>query len=257
MKILTTLSFLFSMAFSNSLAQPNTINMKGKTYYLSFNDEFSTEKPDTTKWNYRTDSKHWSTQLPANVKLENGYLKLKLKKETIGNKNYTGAGLISKDSLGAGYYETTMQIPKGAGWHTSFWLMKHDGSGGTGPGKTNLEIDIVESDSKVKLGHHTNLHKWYGEHKDFGYKYIQSADLSQSPQVAGCLITKDSLFYFYNGLEVDKRSLSNLKFGKMHIWLTSIASHLGGTESVDDNLLPSEAIFDYVRYYSESKKEKK
>ena len=35
----------------------------------------------------------------------------------------------------------------------------------------------------------------------------------------------------------------------VNIKMTSIASWLGGTKSVDDTKLPSTAIFDYVKYY--------
>jgi beta-glucanase (GH16 family) len=230
-------------------AQEKTKMLKGEKYVLTFQDEFSDKKLNLNTWNYRTDSKHWSTQLPENVALADGLLHLKLTKDSAKGKAYTGAGIISKDTFGFGYYEAAMQTPKGAGWHSSFWLMFHDGSGGTGPTKTPIEIDIVENDSKVNLGYRTDLHLWRGRHKDFGGKYVPSENLNKSLQKVACLYRPDSVFYFFNGQEVDKRSLKDLPTGKLHIWLTCIASFLGGTEKVDDTALPSELIFDYVRYY--------
>ena len=92
-------------------------------YRLAWQDEFDGTVLDAAKWDYRTDSKHWSTQLPANVTLSSGTLRLNLKKENAGGMAYTGAGVISKTARRYGYYEARMQTPPGAGWHSSFWMM--------------------------------------------------------------------------------------------------------------------------------------
>jgi beta-glucanase (GH16 family) len=73
-------------------------------FQLAWADEFNGGALDTSKWNYRTDSKHWSTQLPANVRVDNGSAVLLLKKEKSGDKEYTGAGVISKRAFRFGYY---------------------------------------------------------------------------------------------------------------------------------------------------------
>ena len=52
-------------------------------------DEFNGGALDQSTWDYRTDSKHWSTQLPANVSVHDGCLWLTLKKEKAGGKSYT------------------------------------------------------------------------------------------------------------------------------------------------------------------------
>ena len=62
--------------------------------------------------------------------------------------DYTAGGLISKPAFGHGYYEARLKMPKGRGWHTSFWMMQN------GP-KTGLddrfqEIDVCEQDSRYQ-----------------------------------------------------------------------------------------------------------
>ena len=89
-------------------------------YRLAWQDEFDGTMLDGAKWDYRTDSKHWSTQLAANVTLSSGTLRLNLKKENACGMAYTGAGAISKTARRYGYYETRMKTPPGAGWHSSF-----------------------------------------------------------------------------------------------------------------------------------------
>ncbi len=100
-------------------------------YALAWSEEFDGTTLDATKWVCRTDSKNLSTQKPDNVVVKDGLLRLILKKEEAGGKNYTGGGIISLPAFKHGYYEARIKMPAGDGWHNSFWLMKHDGSGTT------------------------------------------------------------------------------------------------------------------------------
>lgn len=241
------LTFIFMQA---SMAQTRTYTSpEGIVYKLAFKDEFNGKKIKRKKWVYRTDSKLWSTQLPANVTSGNGYLYLNVKKEKANGKDYTGAGLISRKAYGYGYYEARFKIPPGAGWHTSFWLMYHDGTGGTGPSKTVLEYDICENDSKNKDGYSMTLHKWKGQHQTYGSKYLKTPDLSAGFHTWGCEILPGKVHYYFDGEVVQTINTSELPFEEVHIWLTSIAASLGNTKAVDDSRLPSAAVFDYVRFY--------
>src|SRR4051812_7064185 len=74
------------------------------SYTLAWSDEFD-RSLDLAQWDFRTDSKHWSTQLPANVSVHDGVLWLALRKEKAGDKEFTGAGVISKRAFHYGYYE--------------------------------------------------------------------------------------------------------------------------------------------------------
>ena len=56
-------------------------------YQLTWSDEFNESKLDTNKWDYRTDSKMWSSQLPANVSVRDGKIFLAVKKEDASNSN--------------------------------------------------------------------------------------------------------------------------------------------------------------------------
>jgi beta-glucanase (GH16 family) len=48
-----------------------------------------------------------------------------LKKEDRGKLHYTAGGVISKKTFKYGYYEARFRVPPGAGWHTSFWMMRN------------------------------------------------------------------------------------------------------------------------------------
>jgi hypothetical protein len=224
-------------------------------YRLAWSDEFDSPVFDTSKWDYRTDSKHWSTQLPANLTVSNGILNLNLKKETANGMSYTGAGAISKAAFRFGYYEARMRTPPARGWHTSFWMMKHDGSGGTGAGATALELDCIENDSIKPWSYGVNTHRWNPTpHVTYGGKTINAPtngpSLTDDFHIYGCEYTPAAIKYFFDGALVQTVDATTLPQGDLNIWLTSIASYLGSTTNVDDSQLPAVAQFDYARFFT-------
>jgi beta-glucanase (GH16 family) len=221
-------------------------------YRLVWADEFDGKSLDTAKWNYRTDSKHWSTQKPENIAVANGNLALLLKKEKAGDKEYTGAGVISKPAFRFGYYESRFRIDAGKGWHSSFWMMGHDGSGGTGTTKTVLELDVIENDSINLNSYGVNLHKWQGQHVSYGHKNVATSSLAEY-HVFGCLYTPEKVTYYLDGQPVQTVDVAALPHGDLHIWLTSIASYLGKTDAVDESRLPGRVLYDYVRFYEKGR----
>lgn len=218
-------------------------------YKLAWSDEFDGSVLDTNKWVYRTDSKMWSTQKPENVTVSGGKLQLNLKKEKAGDKEYTGAGVISRQKFKYGYYESRFRVPPGKGWHTSFWMMNHNASGGTNPEKTFQEIDVCENDSVKLESYGVNVHKWIPPHKAFGGKGVKTPDLSADLHVWGCEFTEKEIKFFFDGKMVQTVDATQIQHGEQSIWLTSIASSLGRTDKVDDSKLPAVAEYDYVRFY--------
>ncbi|MPZ19441.1 MAG: family 16 glycosylhydrolase [Luteitalea sp.] len=244
-RLIPTVIVLLSVA-SSAPAESGETPLAG--YVLVWSDEFEGASLDTAHWNYRTDSKHWSAQAPQNVSVENGDLLLTLRKQKREAKKYTGAGVISKRLFGYGYYEARFRIAAGKGWHSSFWMMKHDGSGGTGTNAADLELDVIENDSINLNRYGVNTHRWKGEHASFGHKNVQTPPLSDF-HVYGCEYTPSEVRYFFDGKLVQSLDISGQPQGDLHIWLTSIASHLGNTDRVDDSRLPGHVYFDYVRFY--------
>ncbi len=155
--------------------QPVVPEIAAAGYQLAFSDEFNGSQLDSGKWAYRTDSKMLSTQLPANVSVSDGVLHLALRKESARGKDHTGGGVISHDAFRYGYYEARFRVPAGAGWHTSFWLQKQDGSGSTGTKVAAQEIDICEQTSP-KPEYSAGVIDWarpdHPKGLDFGRKYI-------------------------------------------------------------------------------------
>jgi len=216
---------------------------------MVFQDNFDGEKLNLNKWDYRTDSKHWSKQLPENVSVKDGLLYLAVKKQKADTMNYTGSGIISKKAFRYGYYESRFKIPTGKGWHTSFWMMFHDGSGSTLTKGACQELDVCENDSKQPFGFSNNVHDWNGKHTAVGAKEIETPDLSKDFHVWGCDFSATEVKFYFEGKLVRTVDVRNQELKDVHIWLTTIATWLGKTDAVDETKLPSAAVFDYVRFY--------
>jgi hypothetical protein len=249
-RIFSTIFFILISTFINNLVAQTIITRPViGDCELIFEDNFDSTALNVNKWTYRTDSKHWSTQLPANVTVQDGFLYLNVKKQTVGTMKYTGAGVISKAGFRYGYYESRFKIPVGMGWHTSFWMMGHNGSGGTATTSAYQEIDVCENDSRSQTVYSTNLHNWLGTHTYSGAKQVTTPSLSDDFHVFGCEFTPSVINFYFEGKLVRTVDASKQKHNDSNIWLTTIASYLGSTDSVADSKLPSAAIFDYVRYY--------
>lgn len=219
-------------------------------YRLAWHDEFDGEKLNDIEWACRTDSKMWSTQRPENISIKDGKLVLHVKKEQAAGKQYTGAGVISRRTFMYGYYEARMKVPRGAGWHTAFWMMRHDRSGAANTTAAAQELDVFENDSVDLTRYVVKVHHWNPPpHQPMGEKTIRGPDFAADFHVLGCEFTPDKVKYYCDGNIVQTVNVSQLGHGYQNIWLTTIASSLGETQAVDDGKLPSTAEYDYVRFF--------
>ena len=231
--------------------EPTPMLPVGSGYQLAWHDEFDGDHLDTERWTYRIDTRFWSVQLARNVSVADGCLRLALRKEKQGEFDYTAGGVISREAFQYGYYEARFRCPPGGGWHTSFWMMRHNWR------KTAdvaaQEIDVCEQDSVNRTSYSVNLHRWKPEpHVSHGHKRIMTPDLSTEFHVWGCEFTPQRIDYYFDGRLVQSLDATIIPHGPQNIWLTSVAAPLGGTKSVDDSKLPAVAEFDYVRYFTKT-----
>lgn len=233
-------------------ASPVVPEIAAAGYRLVFSDEFNGPALDLQKWHDRTDSKALSTQLAANVSVSGGELHLALKKEPARGKNYTGGGVISNQSFAYGYFEARFKVPRGAGWHTSFWTMRQMGGGNTTlPKLADQEIDICEQDSVKLRGYSAGVIDWSSptkKGKNFGRKYIKTPDLAADFHVWSCEFTPTAVKFYFDGKLTHQTDATKFPHGEQNIWLTSIGLK-AGEKLVDDSQLPATADYDYVRFY--------
>lgn len=217
-------------------------------YTLAFDDEFNGTAVDQSVWNYRTDEKALSAQLPENVSEGGGVLTINLRKQSYDGYAYTGGGVVTKQSFRYGYYETRAKTPVGAGWHTSFWAQVGDGSTTFDPAR-RTEVDQFEIDSGNPSAISQGVRMWHadGSVSDIGRKTASPGfDTSAGWHTYGFDWNEDEVRFYVDGTLTDTvyypPTADTHDF--LNIWLTSIAY-----QNVDDSKLPATAQFDYVRYY--------
>jgi beta-glucanase (GH16 family) len=217
-------------------------------YAFEWGDEFDGAKLDEARWGYRTGERFQSTQRKENVAVKDGTLVLTGLKESVGKTAYTCGGVISKRLFRYGYYEARFKVPAGAGWHTSFWVMRNWAKAADGP---NLEIDICENESSRPNSYGVNTHQWIpGPHKGAGHKVVKTPSLADDFHVWGCEFTAEDIRFFFDGQVVQQLDAKTSQHGDMQVWLTMIAApSLGGVKAVDDARLPAVATYDYVRVF--------
>ena len=238
-------------------------------YTLNWSDEFNGTSLDTSAWYYRGDAKHKSVQLESNVSVDGGHLVLNLQPEpggiTVDGATYyaSGAGVISKQSFGYGYYETRGILGDGVnddgdsatdeGWHHAFWAMNAEQSPTrpgvvetTFPDSHRTEIDGFENPIGDPSSFTQHVISW-----DKGGVYPSPSPPPTGYNVGGWnthgfLFTETGVDFYVNDIYQHSANYpaSTYTHDFLHLWLTAISTN--SMPSVEQ----SEARYDYFRYYA-------
>jgi acyl-CoA thioesterase-1 len=217
-------------------------------YKLSWNDDFDGTTLNKSEWNIRTGVRFASANMPGNVSVSDGLLRLAVRKESAAGAEYTSGGVISKKEFKYGYYESRYRVPRGAGWHTSFWMMKNS-DGQTG---NRQEIDVCEQDSKELTSYGMNLHTHKPEHVGQAGRRVKTPNLADDFHVWGCEFSPREIRNYFDGKLVGVTHVTNFQHDVMSVWLTTVGwAKLPWAPQlkIDDEALPATADFDYVRFY--------
>ena len=218
-------------------------------YVLQFSDDFTSNVVDTTRWNYRTDAKINSAQIPANVTVADGKLIIMPREQDFAGLKFTGGGIISKASFRYGYYQVNAQTVGDPGWHSSFWAMAGDGST-TYPMNARTEIDDFEIDGiapeKVSMGYLI----WKAK-KNLGATRCDNAfkpgySTAASMHAYGFEWTEEDITYYLDGKKICSQPYPATEgtHDLVHIWLTAMASKTPVQVSGHSPL-----SFAHLRYY--------
>lgn len=220
-------------------------------YGLAWEETFSGASVDTSRWNFRTDVKALSAQLAANAVIDNGQLSLLMKQETVSGKSYTGAGVISKQAFGYGYFEVRAKNTTNTGWHNSFWMMAGDGHDTFAAGRY-LEIDQAEIESADHTHIPSGLQIWNGQAGSGANiggprcaTYNAGVDLTAAYHTYGADWREGAIDFYFDGIKYCTIAYSTTTYRQdpVNIWLTAIAYQnpvsVGGTPQ----------YYDTVRFY--------
>lgn len=233
---------------------------------LVWNDEFNYKGlPDSAKWSYDVGGNGWGNhelqyytlKQPGNARVENGYLIIEAKKETIGNNAYSSARLVTKGKgdWTYGHIDVRARIPRGLGTWPAIWML---GSATPLKWPDDGEIDIMEHVGYNQGVVHASAHT---------RKYFHSIGTQKTATVS--IPDCSEAFHVYS-LDWDAETVSVLIDGRIYFtfknehsgkeaWPFDQPFHLllniavggdwGGQKGVDAGIFPQKMEIDYVRVY--------
>ncbi len=233
-------------------------------FKLVFSDDFDGPQLDAGKW---TTCYHWAEKLngilscatknelqlfqPDNVTLENGIVRLQVKKEPSPRHAYERdheytSGMITtfdKFTFKYGYTEVRARMPKGRGFLSAFWTMPTDK---TWP----PEIDVIEVLGQDPAMAHLTLHfpkngeKWKDD-KDGGK--FRGSDLTSEFNVFAAKWDETGVIWYVNGVERHRTDKSPNE--PMYLLATlALGGNWAGPPD-DQTPFPSYMDIDYIRVY--------
>ncbi|HTV56309.1 MAG TPA: family 16 glycosylhydrolase [Terriglobia bacterium] len=220
-------------------------------YVLQWTDPFTGSALNTTTWNYRTDIKAKSAQLPANVSLDgHGHMVIALRHQPFAGQQFTGGGIVSKAAFRYGYFEVKAKTTTNPGWHSSFWLFAGNGSTTFAPGGLT-EIDDFEIDSAhpevISMGRleWANAKAIASQRCNAHFKpgYSTAAEF----HTYGLEWTENQITYYLDGAKICTQDYPPTQYthDELNLWLTAIG--YGSDVAVTD---PSSGVsFADAAYY--------
>ncbi len=235
------------------------IEIEGRKYKLSFEDNFDGNDIDTAKWERcpewpRQDlNNHWDNDMSYLDGDGNLIIEMSYDKET---DRYLSGGVRSKGKFeqAYGYFEIRCTVNTVPGYWTAFWLMGESVADETNGGINGTEIDIMESayyDEKL-IQNTLNWDGYGAAHKVSGFK--APADVYDGEYHTFSLLwTKDEYVYYIDGKE-SWRTEAKQAYGTCKVPLyIKITSEMGSwtNSKLSPEKLPDYMKVDYVRVYSE------
>lgn len=246
-----------------------TINNASGKYKLVWNDEFNKAgMPDETKWSYDTIGNSWSwgnnekqfytVRKPENVFVKNGVLTIVALKDSVEDKPFTSARLVSKgkgDWL-YGRFEIRAKLPTGRGTWPAIWMLPTEKTYGGWP--ASGEIDIMEQVGNDPFTIHATAHTKKYNHIINTQKTNKMTVPTATTEFHNYILEweKDEYRIFVDDtlLFTFKNEGSGFEAWpfdqQFHMILNlAIGGNWGGNKGIDMSIFPVQMEVDYVRVY--------
>lgn len=232
---------------------------------LVWNDEFDQSTIDTSKWNFQTGDgtaegiPGWGngeeqtyTNRTQNLQLENGFLKITARKESLQGKSYTSARINTQDKFSFQYGRIVVRakLPKIAGTWPAVWMLGDNYSNVGWP--RCGEIDFIEQNGQEKDKIIGTSH-WFDEGSSNNAKYSTTLDfpnLTESFQKYTLVWNEAYIRMFVGSAKYYEIALNDtLPFDQPFFLLINLA--MGGTlgGNINSTFLQEDFLIDYIRVY--------
>ena len=236
----------------------SVIELEGKKYKLSFEDNFDGDKLDETKWERCPEWKRQDLNCywDDDMSYLDGEGNLVLETRFENTNKYLCGAVHSKGKFeqAYGYFEIKCTVNTVPGYWTAFWLMGDSVADETNGGVNGTEIDIMESAFlEEKLIQNTLNWDGYGEaHKWSGFK--APADVYDGEYHTFSLLWKEDEYVFFIDGEESWRTDAAEALGVCEVPLyMKITAETGSWTKLPYTVitgLPDYMKVDYVRVYS-------
>ena len=258
------LTILLTLILAVACSSNNTGSRK-----LVWSDEFDKPGlPDESKWSYDTDGnatgwgnnewQFYTIKKSENAFVKDGMLHIRAVRESISDKQYSSARLVTKgkgDWL-YGRIEVRAKLPGARGIWPAIWMLPTDWAYGGWP--KSGEIDIMEHvgfmpDSVFASVHTESYNHVIGTQRTKGY-HLRSAPsrfhvyaLEWDVETIKAYVDNDLYLTFKKEAGDSKVWPFDKKF---HLLLNvAVGGNWGAVQGVDPDAFPQEMIVDYVRIY--------
>jgi beta-glucanase (GH16 family) len=231
-----------------------------------WSEEFDTDgAPDPANWFYDIGGSGWGnnelqyyTNSTSNASISGGFLTITARKETMDNRAYTSARLLSKNKgdFLYGRAEIKAKLPAGRGTWPAIWMLPTDWAYGDWP--ASGEIDIMEhvgfDPNKVHFSTHTQKYNFTIGTQKTSIQTIPTAitdfhkyRVDWTPYAVRGYYDDALVFTHVN----EGKGFQTWPFDKrFHLLLNvAVGGNWGGQQGVDDTVFPASMVVDYVRVY--------
>ena len=230
---------------------------------LVWSDEFDGDHLDTTHWNYETGGDGWGNNelefyQKQNTTVQEGYLIIKAKKESAGNRIYTSSRLTTqgKRVFQYGRIDIRALLPKGQGMWPALWML---GSSVSSVGWPKCgEVDIMEmiggggKDSTVYGTAHwdnAGVHASYGGHQSI----VNGKLFADEFHVFSIIWTTTAITWYlddvqYQVIDITPAELSELRSQFFFIFNVAVGGDWPGNPDAS-TVFPQRMVVDYIRVF--------
>jgi beta-glucanase (GH16 family) len=238
----------------------------------SFADEFAGQRVDQRRWRfdtsrnaagwYNNEKQYYAADRRENTRIERGALVIEARREALskakfpdwGGQAYSSAKLVTRQSLGYGFYEVRAKLPCGRGAWPAIWMVGDDA-----PWPQVGEIDIMEMVGWDPNVIHATLHSGAFNHR------LGTQRGAQKRVAAACTAfhryqldwRPDSITIGVDGGAYMR--VANDRPGGRAAWPftrpyplilnLAVGGDWDGANGIDDRAFPQRMSVDYVRYW--------
>lgn len=189
----------------------DTLTVGGRTYRLTFSDDFDGNALDGKKWSLCPEWKrqdvggYWRD---SETSIHDGELWLRARIDDDGTPVSGAVRTLGHFEQAYGYFEARMLWPDTTGFWGAFWMMCGNVGEEDGTAVSGAEIDIIESGECARKGVNHAIH-WdgYGSaHKSVSHVISRVPELYEGWHTYGFAWTEDEYVFYIDGEETWRTS---------------------------------------------------